>query len=68
MSSKKLALAGEAIDNLIREIRGQRVMLDSDLAAIYGIETKTLNRAVKRMRLGFQTILFFESLRVNGET
>jgi hypothetical protein len=26
----------------------QRVLLDSDLAALYGVETKTLNRAVKR--------------------
>jgi hypothetical protein len=48
MPSKKLTLPGEAIDNLIREIRGQRVMLDSDLATIYGVETKALNRAVKR--------------------
>lgn len=48
MSSKKLTLPAEAIDNLIREIRGQRVMLDSDLASIYGVETKALNRAVKR--------------------
>jgi hypothetical protein len=30
------------------EIRGERVMLDSDLASIYGVETKSLNRAVKR--------------------
>jgi phage regulator Rha-like protein len=33
---------------LIRSIREQRVILDSDLAAIYGVETKNLNRAVKR--------------------
>ena len=32
----------------IREIRGQRVLLDSDLAAIYGVPTKRLNEAVKR--------------------
>ena len=36
------------LGRLIYEIRGQRVMLDSDLAAIYGVETKALNRAVKR--------------------
>ncbi len=29
-------------------IRGQKVMLDSDLATLYGVETKALNRAVKR--------------------
>jgi hypothetical protein len=33
---------------LIRSIRGCRVILDSDLAKIYGVETKMLNRAVKR--------------------
>jgi hypothetical protein len=33
---------------LIRSIRDQRVIVDSDLAAIYGVETKNLNRAVKR--------------------
>ena len=36
------------IQNLIYEIRGQRVMLDSDLAQLYGVLTKNLNKAVKR--------------------
>lgn len=36
------------IESLIRLIRGQRVMLDSDLAALYGVETKALKRAVRR--------------------
>ncbi len=36
------------IENKIYEIRNQRVMLDFDLAEMYGIETKNLNRAVKR--------------------
>lgn len=34
--------------NLIHIIRGQQVMLDSDLAALYGVETKNLNKAVTR--------------------
>ena len=34
-------------------LRGQKVMLDSDLAALYGVETKALNRAVKRNRERF---------------
>ncbi|MBI5759700.1 MAG: ORF6N domain-containing protein [Planctomycetales bacterium] len=33
---------------MIHEIRVQKVILDSDLAKLYGVETKTLNRAVKR--------------------
>jgi len=36
------------IKNLIYIVRGQKVMLDSDLAQLYGVETKLLNRAVKR--------------------
>ena len=45
-SSNKLTT--DQLGRLIYEIRGERVMLDSDLASIYGIETKSLNRAVKR--------------------
>lgn len=38
----------QQIQNLIYVIRGQRVMLDSDLAMLYNVETKALNQAVKR--------------------
>ena len=38
----------QKIQSKIYEIRGQRVMLDRDLAAMYGVETKVLNQAVKR--------------------
>lgn len=38
----------EIIKNRIYEVRGQRVMLDRDLAELYGVETKVLNQAVKR--------------------
>ncbi len=36
------------IKNRIYEIRGQRVMIDRDLAELYGVETRVLNQAVKR--------------------
>ena len=36
------------IENLIHIIRGQQAMLDSDLAKLYGVETRVLNQAVKR--------------------
>lgn len=36
------------IQNLIYEVRGQKVMVDSDLAKLYGVEVKRLNEAVKR--------------------
>lgn len=38
----------DQIQNMIYVIRGQKVMLDSDLADLYGVETKVLNQAVKR--------------------
>ena len=36
------------IESMIFQIRDQKVMLDSDLAKLYGVETKALNQAVKR--------------------
>lgn len=38
----------DKIEAMIYHVRGQRVMLDSDLAKLYGVETKVLNQAVKR--------------------
>ena len=42
------------IQDLIHVIRGQRVMLDFDLARLYHVETKTLNQAVKRNAKRFE--------------
>lgn len=44
----KPTIIPQEIQNLIYTIRGRQVMLDSDLATLYGVETKNLNRAVKR--------------------
>ena len=41
-------IPGESIESAIYLIRGEKVMLDRDLALLYGVETKALNRAVKR--------------------
>ena len=38
----------ETIENLIHVIRGKQVMLDRDLARLYGVETKRLNQQVQR--------------------
>jgi hypothetical protein len=38
----------ERVAQSIRWIRSQKVLLDSDLAALYGLQTKNLNKAVKR--------------------
>ena len=39
---------GLKIDERIYSVRGREVMIDRDLALLYGVETKQLNRAVKR--------------------
>jgi hypothetical protein len=48
------------IESLIRVIRGQQVMLDSDLAMLYGVETKALNQAVKRNSNRFPADFMFQ--------
>ncbi len=48
------------IENLIHIIRGQQVMLDSDLARLYGVETKYLKRAVKANIKRFPSDFMFE--------
>jgi len=48
MTNKSLITSVAQIESQILLIRGQKVMLDEDLAALYEVETKELNRAVKR--------------------
>jgi hypothetical protein len=48
------------LQDMIYEIRGQKVMLDSDLARLYEIETKVLNRSVKRNSERFPGIFMFQ--------
>jgi phage regulator Rha-like protein len=46
--------------NMIHEMRGQKVMLDSDLAALYEVETFNLNKAVKRNSERFPQDFMFQ--------
>jgi phage regulator Rha-like protein len=48
MKTKISVIPQLPVEPLIRIIRGQRVILDSDLAVVYGVPTKRLNQAVKR--------------------
>ena len=64
-SSNKLTT--DQLGRLIYEIRGERVMLDSDLASIYGVETKALNRAVKRNRDRFPKDFVFQLTQDESE-
>jgi phage regulator Rha-like protein len=50
----------KSIQNRIYELRGERVMLDRDLAALYEIETKSLNLAVKRNLKRFPKDFMFQ--------
>jgi hypothetical protein len=52
-------LAPEAITLRIATVRGQRVILDADLAALYGVETKRFNEAVKRNLAKFPADFMF---------
>ena len=48
MNKSVSIVAGETIERCILVIRGHKVLLDSDLATLYGVETKVLNQAVTR--------------------
>lgn len=47
-ATEEILLPDEAVMNQIYIIRGQKVMLDKDLAALYQVETRVLNQAVRR--------------------
>ncbi|MDD4178960.1 MAG: ORF6N domain-containing protein [Candidatus Margulisbacteria bacterium] len=53
----------ERIENKIYLIRGQKVMLDRDLAEFYGVETSVLNQAVKRNKERFPEDFMFSLTR-----
>ncbi len=53
------ALASVQIESVILNIRGQKCILDSDLAEIYGIEIRGLNQAVKRNAERFPSDFLF---------
>lgn len=50
----------ENIENLIHYVRGQQVMIDSDLALLYNVETKRLNESVKRNAKRFPNNFCFQ--------
>ncbi|MBM3268588.1 MAG: ORF6N domain-containing protein [Candidatus Sericytochromatia bacterium] len=52
-------LPAERIDHAILTVRGQRVMLDADLAALYGVSTKRLNEQVRRNAARFPADFMF---------
>jgi len=53
----------QVIQQKIHDIRGQKVMLDFDLAALYGVETRTFNQAIKRNSNRFPEDFVFQLTR-----
>jgi hypothetical protein len=60
MSNDLTLIPKERIESQILLIRGQKVMLDADLAALYGVETRILVRAVKRNLSRFPEDFMFQ--------
>ena len=58
-----LSIRTEQIEQTIKVVRGQRVMLDSDLAALYRVTTKRLNEQVRRNRERFPSDFAFQLTR-----
>src|SRR3954451_18227871 len=58
--AENLPVPIEQIDRSIHVVRGQRVMLDEDLAKLYGVPTFVLNQAVKRNRNRFPDDFAFQ--------
>ena len=62
MNKKKseLVIPDEVVMNKIYVVRGQRVMIDRELAELYGVETKVLKQAVRRNIIRFPEDFMFE--------
>jgi len=63
MKKRAQIIPTDSVESRIFTLRGQKVILDSDLAAIYGVETKALNRAVKRNSKRFPPDFIFQLTR-----
>src|SRR5439155_11455021 len=60
MTDKQALIPAERIERSILFIRGQKIMLDKDLAELYGVQTKAFNRAVKRNQARFPPDFMFQ--------
>jgi hypothetical protein len=58
--SRDSVLVPKSNEHQIRVLRGQKVLLDSDLAALYDVEARTLNQAVKRNKERFPADFVFQ--------
>src|SRR6476659_4286398 len=60
LTTKSLTLSVQLIERRIYLIRGQKVMIDEDLAELYGVPTKRLNEQVRRNRKRFTADFMFQ--------
>ena len=68
MDGQTSLIPAERIEKAILSIRGEKVMLDSDLAELYGVETRVLNQAVKRNTGRFPVDFMFQLSAEEAET
>ena len=68
MTSQTEIVPSFDVTPLIRSIRDQRVIIDSDLAAIYGVTTGNLNKAVKRNLQRFPSDFIFQLTDAEAES
>ena len=68
MAVKNSIVPAKPIESLILIIRGQRVMLDADLAVLYGVSTKVFNQAVKRNLNRFPEDFMFQLTEEEAES
>ncbi|NCB40440.1 MAG: ORF6N domain-containing protein [Erysipelotrichia bacterium] len=55
-----MQISNEYLEQKIYQVRGQKVMVDSDLAELYGVATKVLNQAVRRNVERFPASFMFQ--------
>ena len=59
MTRNAVLISADRIERLILLVRGEKVILDSDLARLYGVSTKRFNEQVKRNRRRFPKRFMF---------
>ncbi len=64
----KQIIPNEYLEKRIYLVRGQKVMIDKDLAELYGVETKMFNRAVKRNSDRFPPDIMFQLTKEEAES
>ena len=59
MENNKEIIHESEVKELIIELRGEKVLIDRDVAKLYGVETRDINKAVKIMQINYPRKLLF---------